>query len=123
MTLTQELLRFAGLAKLHPPQVIEGIRGPKLGKLSLPSFEGRDHPEEDGITSQESPSESLCVAGVQLLTGERAAERSAQRASENGGKAIVQPDYARGARPDQISHGPIVAVDDPAFGFDGGGDQ
>jgi hypothetical protein len=73
MTVTQELLRFARLSKLHPLQVIEGIRRSELRELLLSPPVGRDDPEKDRLAVEESPSEGFPVAGVKLLVCQRSA--------------------------------------------------
>src|SRR4051794_15683558 len=80
---------------------------------AAPQVASHDPPERP-LGGEEAAEEGLAVVVVELLPPEAAHQRAPERAPHDEREWVIEPDQRRGPRPDELAHGAVVPLGDPA---------
>jgi hypothetical protein len=90
------------------------IQGKKLGIFFPPATVRTDHPPGDRFQIEEHLHQGLTIAPEKLLLVDHSAVRSAKSATKDDREAVIQPNQASRACPDEVPHLAVITIDNPA---------
>jgi len=94
----QEMLTFRWIPQLYVYQLGRCSRIKQLAILVATPMKGGKNPPQDRLAAEESHAQRFTVARKQLFFCQDASDSAGQRTPQHHWKAVVEPDYCRGAR-------------------------